>query len=101
MKKSASGLLVLAMLLCSVAFAEIAKEDMKVGLICLHDENMGYDANFIDSMKAALVNLGLDPETQLIVKTNIDETQDCYDAAIDLAESGCKYIFADSFGHED
>ncbi len=101
MKKIASVLLVLAMLLCSVAFAEIAKEDMKVGLICLHDENMGYDANFIDSMKAALVNLGMDPETQLIVKTNIDETQDCYDAAIDLAESGCKYIFADSFGHED
>jgi peptidyl-dipeptidase Dcp len=42
------------MLLCSVAFAEVAKEDVKVGLICLHDENMGYDANFIDSMKAAV-----------------------------------------------
>ena len=60
MKKIASVLLVLAMLLCSVAFAEVAKEDMKIGLICLHDENMGYDANFIDSMKAALANLGLD-----------------------------------------
>ena len=53
MKKIASVLLILAMLLCSVAFAEVAKEDVKVGLICLHDENMGYDANFIDSMKAA------------------------------------------------
>ena len=100
MKKIASVLLVLAMLLCSVAFAEVAKEDMKIGLICLHDENMGYDANFIDSMKAALANLGLD-ESQLIIKTNIPEGQECYDAAIDLAESGCQYIFADSFGHED
>ena len=101
MKKIASVLLVLAMLLCSVAFAEVAKEDMKVGLICLHAENMGYDANFIDSMKAAVANLGLDPDTQLIIKTNIPESQEAYDAAADLADMGCKYILADSFGHED
>ena len=100
MKKIASVLLVLAMLLCSVAFAEVAKEDMKVGLICLHDENMGYDANFIDSMKAAMANLGLD-ESQLIIKTNIPESQEAYDAAADLADMGCQYVFADSFGHED
>lgn len=100
MKKIASVLLVLAMLLCSVAFAEVAKEDIKVGLICLHDENMGYDANFIDSMKAALENLGID-ESQLIIKTNIPESQEAYDAAADLADMGCQYVFADSFGHED
>ncbi len=100
MKKIASFLLILALILCSAAFAEIAKEDMKIGLICLHDENMGYDANFIDSMKAALANLGLD-ESQLTIKTNIPENQEAYDAAVDLAESGCQYIFADSFGHED
>ena len=89
MKKIASVLLVLAMLLCSVAFAEVAKEDIKIGLICLHDENMGYDANFIDSLKAAAANLGL------------DESQEAYDAAADLADMGCQYVFADSFGHED
>ena len=100
MKKIASVLLIVAMLLCAVASAEIAKEDMKIGLICLHDENMGYDANFIDSMKAALENLGLD-ESQLIVKTNIPESQEAYDAAADLADIGCHYVFADSFGHED
>lgn len=101
MKKIASILLVLVMLLGCAASAEIAAEDMKVGLICLHDENMGYDDNFINSMKAAVEAAGLDPETQLIIKTNIPEGQECYDAAVDLAESGCKYIFADSFGHED
>lgn len=100
MKKIASVLVVLAMLLCAVASAEIAKEDMKIGLICLHDENMGYDANFIDSMKAAVANLGLD-ESQLIIKTNIPESQEAYDAAADLADMGCHYILADSFGHED
>ncbi|MBR1821716.1 MAG: BMP family ABC transporter substrate-binding protein [Clostridia bacterium] len=100
MKKIASVLLVLTLLLCSVASAEIAKEDVKVGLICLHDENMGYDANFIDSMKAALANIGLD-ESQLIIKTNIPESQEAYDAAADLADMGCQYVFADSFGHED
>jgi len=100
MKKIASVLLVLTLLLCSVASAEIAKEDLKIGLILLHDENMGYDANFIDSMKAAMANLGLD-DSQLITKSNTPEGQEAYDAAVDLAESGCQYIFADSFGHED
>ena len=101
MKKIASVLLVLAMLLCSVAFAEVAAEDVKVGLICLHDENSGYDANFINCMRAALENLGMDPDTQLIIKTNIPESQEAYDAAADLADMGCQYILADSFGHED
>ncbi len=100
MKKIASVLLIVAMLLCAVASAEIAKEDMKIGLICLHDENMGYDANFINSLKAAAANLGLD-ESQLIIKTNVPESQEAYDAAADLADMGCQYVFADSFGHED
>ena len=100
MKKIASVLLIIAMLLCAVASAEVAKENMKVGLICLHDENMGYDANFIECMKQAVANLGLD-ESQLIIKTNIPESHEAYDAAVDLADRGCQYVFADSFGHED
>jgi len=100
MKKIASVLLVLTLLLCCVASAEIAKEDMKIGLILLHDENMGYDANFIESMREAMANLGMD-ESQLIIKSNIPESQEAYDAAADLADMGCQYVFADSFGHED
>ena len=99
MKKIVSLLLVVALMLCGAAFAEIAKEDMKVGLILLHDENMGYDANFINGMREAMAELGLD-ESQLIIRSNIPEDQGAYDAAVDLAESGCQYIFADSFGHE-
>ena len=73
--------------------------DIKVGFIFLHDENSTYDKNFIDAANAACDELGISKENK-IIKTNIDETNECYDAAIDLVESGCKFIFADSFGHE-
>ena len=100
MKKIVSLLLVLAMLLCSAAFAEsVAKEDIKIGFICIGDENEGYTANFLNGAKQMLTDLGLS-EDQLIVKYNILENEGCYDAAVDLAEAGCNIIFANSFGHE-
>ena len=74
--------------------------DMKVGFIFLHDENSTYDLNFINGAKEAAAALGLS-EDQIILKTNIPEGQECYEEAADLADSGCKIIFADSFGHED
>ena len=70
---------------------------VKVGLIALHDSNSTYDKNFIDAMQAACKNKG----AELVIKTGIDETNDCYDAAIDLVDQDCDVIFADSFGHED
>ena len=72
---------------------------VKVGLICLHDENSTYDNNFIQAMKAAQKDLGLTDE-QVLIKTNIDESNACYEAACELADKGCSIIFADSFGHE-
>ncbi|MCF0146712.1 MAG: BMP family ABC transporter substrate-binding protein [Eubacterium sp.] len=74
--------------------------DLKVGFIFLHDENSTYDANFINGVKDAAEALGLS-DSQVIMKTNIPEGQECYDAAAELADSGCSFIFADSFGHED
>ncbi len=38
---------------------------------------------------------------EYVIKTNIPEGQECYDAACELADSGCDIVFADSFGHED
>ena len=72
---------------------------VKVGLICLHDENSTYDNNFIQAMKAAQAELGL-ADDQVLIKTNIDESNACYEAACELADKGCNIIFADSFGHE-
>ncbi len=77
--------------------AEAPKSNLKVGLICLHDENSTYDLNFINGFKEACEAAGV----EYLIKTNIDESQDCYDTAVDLADRGCNAIFADSFGHED
>lgn len=73
-------------------------DDFKIGLICLHDENSTYDKNFIDGFKSVVKALGI-PEDRALIKTGIDESNDCYDTAKDLANQGCKIIFADSFGH--
>ena len=72
--------------------------DIKVGFIFLHDENSTYDLNFINGAKAACEALGI---TDYVLKTNVPEGQECYDAAADLADDGCDIVFADSFGHED
>ena len=74
-------------------------EDLKLGFIFLHDENSTYDLNFINGVLDAAEKLGLSDE-QIIMKKNVDESQDCYDAACDLADAGCDMVFANSFGHE-
>lgn len=75
-------------------------DTLKVGLICLHDENSTYDLNFIDAMERARVELGFS-KAQIVIKKNIPEGPECYNAAVELVEDGCDIIFADSFGHED
>ncbi len=80
--------------------AGIPLEEIKVGFIFLHDENSTYDLNFINAAKAACEALGLSEE-QYVLRTNVPEGQECYDAAADLADDGCNIVFADSFGHED
>ena len=71
--------------------------DIKAGLICLHDENSTYDANFINGFKSACESIGVSYE----IVTNVPEGQECTEKALDLIDKGCNYIFADSFGHED
>lgn len=78
---------------------KVEKDKFKIGLICLHDENSTYDNNFIQALKVAQKDLGLKDE-QVLIKTNIGETDACYTAAAELADAGCNVIFADSFGHE-
>ena len=75
-------------------------DEFKVALICLHDENSTYDLNFINGFKEAMGELGLS-EDQYMIKTGVPEGQECYDAAAELADAGCKLIFSDSFGHQD
>ena len=72
-------------------------EELKVGFIFLHDENSTYDKNFIDAAVAACKKMNV----KMVQKTQIPESNACYDAAVELIESeDCDIIFADSFGHE-
>ncbi len=102
MKKFASLLLALCMLLSMAVVANadaVAADEIKIGLICIGDENEGYTANHINGLRAACEALGVS-ESQVIYKYNILETEAAYEAAVDLAEQGCDVIFANSFGHE-
>lgn len=98
------ALALVAVMIFSFAACGGTKDDtktsnVKLGLICLHDENSTYDANFINALKDVQKELGLTDE-QVLIKTNIPETDACYNAASELVEAGCTAIFADSFGHE-
>ncbi|MBR4393262.1 MAG: BMP family ABC transporter substrate-binding protein [Oscillospiraceae bacterium] len=79
---------------------EAAAPALKAGFIFLHDETSTYDLNFMNAAKEACEKLGLAEGTGYIIKTNIPEGQECYDAAAELVDEGCNFIFADSFGHE-
>ena len=101
MKKLFALLLVVVMLFSLAACGKKDKDDtaekMKVGFIFLHDEQSTYDKNFIDAAKEACDKMGV----EMVQKTQIPESQKCYDAAVELIETeGCEIIFADSFGHE-
>ena len=102
MKKIIALLLAAVMVfaLCACGKSSDGKDaapEFKAGFIFLHDENSTYDANFINAANAACANLGITG----ILKTNIPEGQECYEAAAELVDAGCSIIFADSFGHED
>ena len=77
--------------------AAVAPSDLKVGFIFLHTEQSTYDKNFIDAAIAACKEMGV----EMVQKTDIPESNACYDAAVELIEvEECDIIFADSFGHE-
>ena len=76
---------------------------VKVGLICIGDENdQGYTLNFIRGKEAVTEKLAAQGITvDWVVKYNINEDSSCEDANIDLAEEGCDLIINNSFGFED
>ena len=97
MKKLVALVLALALCLTAVSVLAEGSTKVKIGFIFLHDENSTYDLNFINGAKEACEKLGV----EYVLKTNVGESQDCYEAAAELADSGCNIVFADSFGHED
>ena len=80
--------------------AGIPASDLKIGLILVGEIAHAYDKNHIEGMQSACEILGLDYDSQVIVKTNIGEDSGCADAISELIDAGCQVIVADSFGHE-
>ena len=76
---------------------------VKVGLICIGDENdQGYTYNFIRGKEAATEALAAKGiHVDWVVKYNIGEDSSCEDANLELAEEGCDLIINNSFGFEE
>ena len=79
-----------------------AATTVKVGLICIGDENdQGYTYNFIRGKEAATEALDAKGiSVEWVVKWNIGEDSGCEDANIELADEGCDLIINNSFGFE-
>lgn len=77
-------------------------KSLKVGLICIGDENdQGYTYNFIRGKEAATEALSAKGiKVEWVPKWNIGENSTCEDANRELAEAGCDLIINNSFGFE-
>ena len=81
---------------------ETETKTIKVGLICIGDENdQGYTYNFYrakDSVTEKMAAKGVTLDWNII--TNIGEDDGCTDACVELAEAGCDVVICNSYGHE-
>ncbi len=92
--------LALASLLAAAGLASCGGEDgkIKVGIICIGDENATYDKNFMN----ALDKVAAKKNIQVLYKTNVPEQSNApYEKAVELAEAGCKLVISNSYGFED
>ncbi len=108
------SLLLLALLLVSslvfaggasegtTAAADSGAKNVKVGLLCIGDENdQGYSYNFIQGRDEATALLAADGiNVEWVTKYNIGEDSSCTDANIEAVAEGCEIIFNNSYGFE-
>ncbi len=80
--------------------AAVSASDIKIGAVYIGDENEGYTESHMKGIDEMQEALGISDD-QVIEKTTIPESDECYDAIVDLAEQGCNIIFGTTFGYED
>ena len=105
MKKFLALLLVAAMLLGSLAACGQAEEEVfKVGAIYINSKNdtAGYTFAHHSGIVKAMKDLGLNPDTQLLIRDEVPEDKQKVGEAIDaLVADGAKIIIGISFGYID
>ena len=100
-----SAVMLLSLAACGGSDAENGNGDgktIKVGLICIGDENdQGYTYNFIRGKEDVTKKLAAEGITvEWVVKYNVGENDTCEDANLELAEDGCQIIINNSYGFE-
>ncbi len=83
----------------SDASTKVDPATVKIGVVLVGDENVGYDSVHIEGIKAAAKTCNI-PLENIIWKYNTTEDEKCADAANDLVAQGCNYVFSDSYGHQ-
>ena len=92
--------MVMALAACGGSNDSAASDDgLKIGMVCIGDENSGYDVAHLTGLRTAMANLDI-PAENAIYKYSIGEDEAAADACVDLAEQGCDIIFTDSYGHQ-
>ena len=75
--------------------------DVKIGLICVHDINSGYDAAHIEGLTAACEELGIDADIlRLSSATTSRRMRTAMTPPWTWRKQGCNIIFSDSYGHQ-
>lgn len=77
-----------------------AASSLKIGVIEVGDDTESYTKAHSDGIRAAAKALGV-PDSNIIWKTKIAESEDCKTAAEELVASGCKLVISNSYGHQD
>ena len=103
MKKVLAVVLALAMVLCFAACGKKEEESkaVKFGMVCIGNDQMAYDHNFIVAAKDAAENLkaqGYDVEW--IFKYDTADGDPTRTANEELVEAGCVAVFNNSYGME-
>lgn len=79
---------------------QIKATDLKVGVILIGDETQGYSRAHIEGINKAAGKLGI-PEENIEWKERIEDSDSCYEAAVELADDGCKLIISNGYCHQD
>ncbi len=79
------------------AFAPVAKQDLKVGMVLIGSQDDGFSGAHYNGLEGMKEALGLE-DSQVLYKFNVPENAECDAALRELVDAGCLIIFGNSWG---